>query len=79
MRIGAFTSKVGISPDWLRDLERNGRIPPAERDFNGHRRFTEEDVARLRELLFRRDPSAGSTDNVSSACDGKSSGVHGMR
>ena len=52
MRIRSFSQKVGFSADWLRRLERNGRIPPATRDLNGHRRYTEGDVEKLRALLI---------------------------
>ena len=43
---------IGISADWLRRLERQGRIAPALRDVNNHRRYTTRDVERLRYLLF---------------------------
>lgn len=52
MRIIDVAQQLGISADWLRRLERKGRIPPAKRDINGHRRYTEEDVKRLRAVIF---------------------------
>ncbi len=54
MRISSFARKVGFSADSLRQMERHGRIPAARRDHNGHRRFTEDDVARLRAMLLRQ-------------------------
>src|SRR5438445_660499 len=41
----------GRQPD-PRDLERRGAVPPLPRDLNGHRRLTEDDVARLRQLIY---------------------------
>jgi DNA-binding transcriptional MerR regulator len=63
MRIGAVARELGVSPEWLRDLERSGRLPAARRDLNGHRRYSRADVQRLRGLVFgkrhqRRDPAA---------------------
>lgn len=52
MRITDVARRLGCSPDFLRDLEKSGRIPPAPRDMNGHRRFAPEDVERLRTVLF---------------------------
>jgi len=52
MRIAAVARELGFSADYLRSLEKAGRIPPAPRDINGHRRFLPEDVDRLRSVLF---------------------------
>ena len=52
MRITAVARELGFSPDYLRDLEKTGRIPLAPRDMNGHRRFSHEDVERLRTVLL---------------------------
>ena len=52
MRITAVARELGFSADYLRDLEKSGRIPPAPRDMNGHRRFAPEDIERLRTVLF---------------------------
>jgi DNA-binding transcriptional MerR regulator len=54
MRIQAVARRLGVGPDWLRRLERTGRMPPVQRDLNGHRRFSERDVRRLRDILFGR-------------------------
>ena len=53
MRVIDVARELGLSADWIRRLERDGRIPPAQRDVNGHRRYTDTDVERLRELIFR--------------------------
>ncbi len=52
MRISTVGRLLGVSSDWIRRLERSGRIPHAPRDLNGHRRFTEAEVEHLRALLF---------------------------
>lgn len=51
MRIGEFAKTLGISRDTIRRLERRRIITPS-RDWAGHRRFTPEDLARLREVLY---------------------------
>ena len=56
MRIGGLAQAVGVGPDWVRRLEGEGRIPPAPRDRNGHRRYSLEDVKKVRDLLFRARP-----------------------
>lgn len=55
MRIHEAARELGVSPDWLRRLERAGRIPSAPRDLNGDRRYTTDLVARIRSVLFARD------------------------
>ena len=52
MRISDVAKELGFSADHLRELEKAGRIPPVLRDANGHRRFTQDDVERLRRVLF---------------------------
>jgi len=52
MRLGELAKKLGISADWLRRLEKTGRIPAAPRDVNGHRRYTPDDVAAVKRALF---------------------------
>ncbi len=54
MRVAHLCRRLEISPDWLKRLERAGVVPPARRDLNGHRRYDEEDLERLRELLLQR-------------------------
>ena len=41
-----------MSADWLRRLEKAGRIPPAPRDVNGHRRYSPEHVTAVKRALF---------------------------
>ena len=53
MRCVDVARELGFSADWLRRAERDGKIPPVQRDLNGHRRYSPEDVKRLRELLYR--------------------------
>jgi DNA-binding transcriptional MerR regulator len=47
--IGEVADRLGVSPEHLRALERQGRIPPARRDFNG-RIYSEFDIALLRSM-----------------------------
>lgn len=56
MRIRAAAQAVGISPDFLRRLERDGQVPPAARDVNGHRRYSPEDLEAVRRAVFAVDP-----------------------
>jgi DNA-binding transcriptional MerR regulator len=49
--IGEVADRLGVSPEHLRARERQGRIPPARRDFNGRSRiYTEFDIALLRSM-----------------------------
>jgi predicted transcriptional regulator len=47
--IGETSRRLGVSPEHLRTLERDGRIPPARRDYNG-RIYTEFDIALLKSM-----------------------------
>jgi MerR-like DNA binding protein len=47
--IGEVSRQLGVSPEHLRTLERQGRIPPARRDFNG-RIYTPFDIELLRSM-----------------------------
>ena len=47
-RISEAARELGISAEWLRVGERRGFFPPALRDRNGHRYYTEEDIERMR-------------------------------
>jgi DNA-binding transcriptional MerR regulator len=40
--------ELGISAEWLRVGEKRGYFPPALRDRNGYRYYTEEDIERMR-------------------------------
>lgn len=47
--IGEAARQLGVTPEHLRALERQGRIPPARRDLNG-RTYTAFDIALLRSM-----------------------------
>lgn len=47
-RISEAARELGISIEWLRAGEKRGFFPPALRDRNGHRYYTEEDIERMR-------------------------------
>lgn len=47
--ISEAAQQLGVTPKHLRVLEREGRIPPARRDFNG-RIYTPFDIALLKSL-----------------------------
>ena len=47
-RISQAARELGISIEWLRKGEARGFFPPALRDRNGHRYYTEEDIRRMR-------------------------------
>ena len=51
MRIGQFAQQLGDFCDSVRRLEKRGLLAP-KRDWGGHRRFTEAEVARIKALLF---------------------------
>ena len=49
MHISEAARRLSVSPQHLRMLEWQGRIPPARRDFNG-RIYTEFDIALLKSM-----------------------------
>jgi DNA-binding transcriptional MerR regulator len=49
LHIGEAARRLGVTPKHLRVLEREGRIPSAQRDFNG-RVYSEFDIALLRSM-----------------------------
>ena len=51
MRIGEIAKALGVSQATIRRLERRGVIV-ANRDWAGHRRFTQDDLERARGALF---------------------------
>ncbi len=53
MRIGDVARALGISRETICRLERRGVLTP-RRDWAGHRRFTDADLARLRSALFKK-------------------------
>jgi MerR family Zn(II)-responsive transcriptional regulator of zntA len=46
--ISKAARELGLSAEWLRQGEKRGSLPPAKRDRNGYRYYTEEDIERLR-------------------------------
>ena len=49
LHIGEAAAQVGVTPNHLRILEWQGRIPPARRDYNG-RVYSAFDIALLKSL-----------------------------
>ena len=49
IHIGEAARRLGCTPEHLRSLEREGRVPAPARDYNG-RVFTERDIALLMSL-----------------------------
>jgi DNA-binding transcriptional MerR regulator len=47
--IGEAARRLGVTPKHLRSLERQGRVPPARRDFNG-RVYSVSDIASLKAM-----------------------------
>jgi len=55
VHIGTAAQQLGVTPEHLRVLEREGRIPQARRDFNG-RIYSELDIALLRAMGVGQRP-----------------------
>jgi DNA-binding transcriptional MerR regulator len=49
LHIGQAAARLGVTPNHLRILEWQGRIPPVRRDLNG-RTYSEFDIALLRAM-----------------------------
>jgi DNA-binding transcriptional MerR regulator len=56
--IGKAAEKIGRSVDTLRDWDRRGLLP-ASRDSAGRRFYSDEDIARGRELVGQKDRIRG--------------------
>jgi hypothetical protein len=56
IHISEAAEKLGVTPQYLRMLEQQQRIPPAQRDFNG-RIYSEFDIALLRSMGVGSRPS----------------------
>jgi len=56
MRIGEAAHQVGLSPTTLKRLEQCGLIHP-QKDRNGQRRYTEDDIATIRSIYYRPAPA----------------------
>ena len=52
LTVSEAARELGRSEKWLRNAERNGKIPRAKRDLNGWRVYTSEDIAKLQELII---------------------------
>ena len=52
MRTLGLARHLGVSRDWIIAMERKGLIPPPARDRNGHRRFDQKDIERIRALIY---------------------------
>ena len=50
LTISEAADELGVTPGWLRFGERLGALPLARRNPNGWRRYTPEDIERLRRL-----------------------------
>lgn len=51
-RIGMAARMIGINESTLRNLEKNGVIPPARRDWAGYRVFSLEELTQIEKRLF---------------------------
>jgi Zn(II)-responsive transcriptional regulator len=59
MQIGLLAKRAGVPIDTVRYYERNGILPPPERQASGYRAYSERDVERLR--FLRRAKALGFT------------------
>ena len=51
LRVAEVARELGCSERFLREAEKRGKLPKARRDLNHWRVYTDEDIAKLRELL----------------------------
>jgi predicted site-specific integrase-resolvase len=66
MRISKAAQECGVSADLIRRLERAGLLPPATRDLNGHRRYSADDIRRVRAIVIPERPAPRSSPPPSS-------------
>jgi len=52
LRVSEVARELGMSAEWLRDTEAKGKIPQARRNLSGWRVYTQEEIAKIRELLI---------------------------
>ena len=52
LQIGEAARELGITIEHLRKLEREGKIPKAKRLLNCRRVYSEDDLERIRQILF---------------------------
>ena len=50
--VSQVARELGISVDWLRKAEKQGRIPQAKRKLCGWRAYTPDDVDNLKRILL---------------------------
>jgi len=62
MRIAELARRVGIASSAVRWYEQAGVLPPADREANGYRAYTNADVARLRLVVSLRRLGLGPED-----------------
>jgi MerR family copper efflux transcriptional regulator len=55
MQIGQLARQAGVAIDTVRYYERQGLLPPPERQESGYRRYGAEDVTRLRFIRRAKD------------------------
>jgi len=53
LRVKESAELLGVKPTSIRQLERRGKLR-AVRDWNGHRRFPEVEILRLRKFLMEQ-------------------------
>lgn len=51
MTVSKVARELGCSERWLREAEKEGRIPRVGRNLNGWRVYMPEDIAKLRQLI----------------------------
>ncbi len=51
MRVIDVARKLNISTTWIRKLEKDRVLSTVTRDINGHRRYSDEDVQRIKAIL----------------------------
>jgi MerR family transcriptional regulator, repressor of the yfmOP operon len=66
LRIGEAAERSGVTPRTIRYYEELGLLPQGDRPHGKHRVYTEDDVARLRELTRVRDLLGLSLDELRS-------------
>jgi DNA-binding transcriptional MerR regulator len=66
LRIGQAAIRTGVTPRTIRYYEEHGLLPQGDREQGKHRTYTEEDVARLKEVTRLRDLLGLSLDELRS-------------
>jgi MerR family copper efflux transcriptional regulator len=54
MNVSELARQAGVAPSAVRFYERKGVLPPANRQENGYREYTEDDLCRLRVVVSLR-------------------------